>query len=276
MYTVYKPEELIKKLDLLEDEHEDVIKFFNNISYNDIVKQDFAKKNSLYVFKNIKNDNPIKSKIISELNKLNSQTLQKVISSITDIIITKEEDVNELFNQCIQKIKRDNEQIRPLVAALCNVLVERYIPTDIGETVKFKKVFIKKVKNEYEESVNYSSENWTKEKGEKVMILLGTLYNSKTLNDSIMISIINDFKKKIFYKEDGNQEYYEEVEKSLQQLSCLLSCIILNEETKKIYNDLQLDKFLEDQMLIYEEKKCISKKIRLVCKTTIQELRKIF
>ena len=87
-----------------------------------------------------------------------------------------------------------------------------------------------------------------------------------------MLSIIKDFKNTIEYREDGTEEDFEKVEKCLQQLSCLISCVVLNEDSKVIYDNL--DVFLEEQMIIYEEKKCISKKIRLVCKNTISELRK--
>ena len=75
----------------------------------------------------------------------------------------------------------------------------------------------------------------------------------------------------IEFKENGTQDQYEKVEKSIQQVSCLISCIILNEESKKLYSNL--DEFLEKEIAIYEEKKCISKKIRIVCKNSISELR---
>ena len=274
MYTVYKPPELFNKLNSLDEQNEDVIKFFKNFSFNAIIQQNIAKTNSSFVFKNLIKENTTKSKIIRELNKLNSQNLQKVISTIREIIFQTQDELNDLVNQCIQKIKKDNEQTRPLVAALCNELLSTYFITLDKEKIYFRKLLLNEVKKEYILSIDYSSENWKKDTGERGMILLGTLFNSKIIDNKIMMSIINDFKKKIEYKEDGSQEDYENVEKSLQQLSCLLSCIILNEESNKIYNELSLDKFLEDQMVIYEEKKCISKKIRLVCKTTIQELKK--
>jgi len=276
MYTVYKPQDLINKLNSLDEKNEDVVNFFKNFTFNDIIQQNNAKNNSAYVFKNLIKENTTKSKIIRELNKLNSQNLQKVISTIREIIFQTQEELNDLVNQCIQKIKKDNEQTRPLVAALCNELLTTYFITLDKEKIYFRKLLLNEVKKEYIISIDYNSEHWNKDKGDRGMILLGTLFNSKIIDSKIMISIINDFKKKIEYKETGTQEEYEIVEKSIQQLSCLLSCIILNEESRKIYNTLLIDKFLEDQMIIYEDKKCISKKIRLVCKTSIQELRKFY
>ena len=68
------------------------------------------------------------------------------------------------------------------------------------------------------------------------------------------------------------QEQYDKVEKAIQQLSCLVSCITLNEESKKLYGNL--DEYLEKEITIYEEKKCISKRIRIICKNIIDGLRK--
>ena len=234
MYTVYKPHELFNKLNLLDEKNEDVENFFKAFQFNNIVQHNIAKTNSAYVFKNAIKENTTKAKIIRELNKLNPQNLQKVISTIREIIFQTQDELNDLVFQCIQKIKKDNEQTRPLVAALCSELLSTYFITLDKEKIYFIKLLLNEVKKEYIQSIDYISEYWTKEKGERGMILLGTLYNSKIIDNKIMISIINDFKKKIEYVEGGSQEDYENVEKSLQQLSCLLSCIILNEESKKI------------------------------------------
>ena len=111
-----------------------------------------------------------------------------------------------------------------------------------------------------------------KEKADRVMILISTLYNEKIIEDKIMLSIINDLKKKITFKPDESQEYYEHVEKSIQLLSCLVSSIVLNFESKMIFEGL--DKFLLEQMIIYEDVKCIQKKTRLICKNIVFELEK--
>ena len=295
MYTIYNPTELFDKLNSSTEENEDVIKFFKNFTFDYIVQQNIAKTNSTYVFKNIIKENSTKSKIIRELNKLNPQTLQKVISAIREIIFQTEDELNDLVFQCIQKIKKDNEQIRPLVAALCSELITTYFITQDKDKIYFRKLLLNEVKKEYYASIDYNSDNWTPEKGKMGMILLGTLYNSKILDNNIILSIINDFINKIEFKENGNQEDYEKVEKAIQQLSCLISCIILSEETKtNIYREtsrkildeeseetkkyknvkVSLDAFLEEQMEIYEKHRCISKKIRAICRIAIIELRK--
>jgi len=271
-YNVYKPEQLVNLLDTVTEKNEEVIKFFANFSFNKIINQNIDKGNSAYVFKNVIKDDNTKSKITLALNKLHQQNLTKIISMIREIVFQTQEELNELVNQCIQKIKRDNDVIKPLVSALCWELLSTYFMSATGEKIYFRKLLLTAVKNDYMENTNYSSDSWTKEKGEKSMVLIGILYNNKIIDTKVMSSIINDFKVKIEYKENNSQEEYENVEKSIHQLSCLVSSIIQNEETIKLYGNLS--EFLESQMVIYEEKKCISKKIRLVCKNCIEELGK--
>jgi hypothetical protein len=213
-----------------------------------------------------------RTKIITALNKLHQQNLTKVLTMIREITFQTKDELNELVNQCIQKIKRDNEQIKPLVAALCWDLLSTYFMTEMSEKIYFRTLLLTAVKNDYVENSNYSDESWTKEKGEKSMVLIGILFNHKIIEDKVMSSIIKDFKNKITFKSDGTQEDYENVEKSIHQLSCLISTIIKSVSVTEIYGEL--DTFLENQMTIYEENKCISRKIRLVCKNIIEELRK--
>ena len=79
----------------------------------------------------------------------------------------------------------------------------------------------------------------------------------------------------IKYKECDEQEYFGKVEKAIQQLTCLISVILPqnsqgNNENNDIFTNLL--EFLEKNIIIYEDKKCISKKIRIVCKNSISEI----
>ena len=274
MYSVYKTEDLFNKLDSCTEKNEKVINFFSTFSYNSIINQNIAKDNSAFVFKNAKNEDLTKSKIIEALNKLHPQTLSKSINMIRSITFKTIDELHELVYQCIQKIKRDNDQMRPLVAALCFEIINTYFITTEGTEIYFRKLLLEEVKREYLLSMNFDNDSWTKDKSEKNMILIGTLFNGKIITSSIMKDIINDFKKNIMYKENSTPEEYEKIEKSLQILSCLISCIVLNEDSKSIYGDLDL--YLENIMLLYEKKTFITKKIRLVTKNSIEELRKSF
>ena len=271
-YFVYKSEDLINCLNQVKEEKEDVHNFFSTFTYNKILSQNYDKENSSYLFKNAIKEDTTKSKIIYALNKLNQENLTKIISTIREIKFEREEELVELVNQCIQKIKRETEQIKQLVGELCSKLLLTYFLTETGEKIYLRKILLTMVKNDYEININYNDENWTKEKGEKSMILIGTLFNNKIIEDKVMMSIIDDFKKKIIYKNNNVEEDFQIVEKSIQLLSCLISTIIKTPEVKKTFNHLDL--FLEQEMVIYEEKKCISKKNRLVCKNIIYELAK--
>jgi len=271
-YYVYNYNELVNKLDSIQYPNADVEKFMKNFSFSEIANQHAEKGNSTHVFNKLIKEDTTKAKIIGYLNKLSQHNLTKIVNSIREIVFQTTDELNELVYQCIQKIKKENELTRPLIAALCWEFLSLYFITCDNDKIYFRKLLLSEVKKEYLNSNSYESDEWTKDKADKVMILIGTLYNGKIIEDKVMTSIINDFKKNITYKENGTQEDYERVEKSVQSLSCLISSIVLNDESKKIYGNL-ID-FLQEQMIIYEEKKCISKKIRLVCKNTIYELTK--
>lgn len=271
-YSVYNYNELVDKLDSLTESNTDVFNFIKNFSFVEVTNQHAAKGNSTHVFNKIIKEDTTKAKIIGYLNKLSQHNLNKIVNSIREIVFQTTEELNELVYQCILKIKRENELIRPLVAALCWEFLTLYFITSDNDKIYFRKLLLSEVKKEYILSTLYDSDEWSKDKADKVMILIGTLYNGKIIEDKIMSSIINDFKKTIDYKENGTQEDYEKVEKSIQSLSCLVSSIVLNDDSRKMFGNLDL--FLTEQMIIYEEKKCISKKIRLVCKNTIFELTK--
>ena len=271
-YSVYKPQELVAQLNTVKDTYDEVQQFYSTFSFTSIVNQNLDKGNSAYVFKSVIKEDSTKSKIITALNKLHQQNLSKILIMLREITFQTKDELNELVSQCIQKIKRDSDQIKPLVAALCWDLLSTYFATETGEKIYFRTLLLTTVKNDYIENSNYSDEMWTREKGEKSMILIGILFNHKIIEEKVMASIIKDFKNKITFKEGGTQEDYENVEKSIHQLSCLVSTIIKNDEVISIYGEL--DTFLENQMIVYEEKKCISKKIRLVCKNIVEELKK--
>ena len=271
-YYVYNYKELIDKLDSLTEKNTNVYNFMKNFSFTEITNQHTAKGNSTHIFNKIIKEDTTKSKIIGYLNKLSQHNLNKIVNSIREIVFQTTDELNELVYQCIIKIKKENELIRPLVAALCWEFLTLYFITSDNDKIYFRKLLLYEVKEEYIKSTLYDSDEWTKDKADKVMILIGTLYNGKIIEDKIMSSILNDFKKNISYKENGTQEDYEKVEKSIQSLSCLVSSIVLNDDSLKMFGNLNL--FLTEQMIFYEEKKCISKRTRIICKNIIIELSK--
>jgi hypothetical protein len=272
IFYVYNPNLLFDKLDSNKNINKEVETFFKNFSFEIITNQQTAKGNTNHVFNKIIKDDTTKAKIIGYLNKLNQHNLTKVVSSIREIVFQTTDELNELVYQCIHKIKRDNDLIRPLVAALCKEFLSLYFITSENDKIYFRKLLLTEVKKEYLNCITFDSNEWTKEKADRTIILISILYNDKIIEQKIMLSIINDLKKNIKYKPNETQEYYEKVEKSIQLLSCLVSSIVINTESNILFDDL--DNFLQEQLNIYEEVKCITKKIRLVCKNILFELNK--
>ena len=272
VYSVYDYNNLINNLDLIPELNLEVNNFLKNFTFSEITNQNIEKGNSGSVFKNATKEDPTKSKIIGFLNKLSQHNLTKIVSSIREIVFQTYDELHELVHQCIQKIKRENELTRPLVAALCWEFLSLYFVTSDNDKIYFRKLLLSEVKKEYVNSIDFDSDEWIKDKSDKIMILISTLYNGKIIEEKIMTSIINDLKKFITYKENGTEEDYKKVEKSIQLLSCLVSSVVLTEDSKKLFGDL--DNFLNDQILIYEDKQCITKKARLVCKNIIFVLTK--
>lgn len=266
-YTVFNKEQLFTTLSKISDTNKDIEIFYDSFKIDNVLKDNLARTNSNFVFKNRIKEDTTKSKITQALNKLHHQNINKVVSMIREIEFKSLDELNELVNQCIQKIKRENEQVRPIIAALCYELLSTYFISSTGEKIYLRKLLLTVVKNEYIESLNFSSDDWSKDKSEKSIILIATFFNSKIIDEKIMTSIFSDLKEKIKYKDNESQDYYENVEKAILQMSLFVS--IINDNN--VYTDLDI--FLENEMIIYEEKKCITKKIRIVCKNIITELR---
>ncbi len=286
-YEVYEFNKLKDKFDSETEYSDDVVKFFESFSFDIVINKIKEKNETASVFTNIVKENTTRAKITALLNKLHAQNITTVIKSIRQIAFQSEEELNELVQQCIQKIKRDSEQVRPLVAHLCLEISNTYFITkdstdNSDKKIYFRKLLLGEVRQDYMNSIDYKSESWTKERGEKSMILIGTLYNGKVIGNEIMSKIIGDFRNKIDFKEiedfkeneenEESDEYYQSVEKSINLLSSLVSCVVLNEDSKVVYGDL--DNYLEAKMALYEDKKYISKKIRYICKNIVTELRK--
>jgi hypothetical protein len=274
-YKAYNHELLHEKVKSNTILNNEVVSFFNNFTFNNVLNQNAAKGNSTYVFKNAIKEDTTKSKITQALNKLHAQNLTKIVSSIREIVFQNYDELSELVSQCIYKIKRDSEQIRPVVAALCSELQSTYFLTADNEKIYFRRLLLTVVKKDYMDSLKYNDELWTREKSEKSLILVGTLFNTKLIEKKILVSIISDLENLIKYKEEEDQEYFSRVEKAIQQLTCLISVILPqnssgNSENNDIF--INLLEFLEKNILIYEDKKCISKKIRIVCKNSITEI----
>ena len=251
---------------------EETLNFFNTFSYANILEKHNVKLNSSIVFINSNNENTIKSSILNLLNKLHLKNITKTAIELREIKFKTIEDLNELVIQCIQKIKRDNEQLKPITAELCYELQSTYFLTDKDEKIYFRKILLAEIKNDYIKSIKFDEQDWNKDFCEKTLNIITIFYNKKIINKEIIVSIINDLKNKLIYKEDETIEYYNIIENIIYQYINLLLNIEINEDNKTILNENI--EFIENELIKYESKKYISKKIQLICKNKFDAIKK--
>lgn len=270
-YTMFEPNELLASLDNLTETNPDVVSFFEQFSFDKIINQNMSKSNTGNLFKNVLKEDPTKAKIIGYLNKLKQENLLKTVSGLREIAFQSQEELDDFVFQCVQKIKKENESNRPIVAMLCKELLDFYFIGESNNKIYFRRLLLSCVKKEYQHSISFDSDTWTSSKAEKVMILIGTLHNSgQIIDNNIINGIIEDLKKNIMFEENKTYESNDKTEKSIHLLSYLVSTIIPNETSMDMF--LNLKAFLTEQLAIYERTKTISKKIRLVCNNIITHL----
>jgi hypothetical protein len=268
-YIVYKYEHLEKLVNDDNEIHYEICNFFNEFNDNKVTDISKLKNNSQFVFINEINKNETKSSIIQLLNKLNKSNLQKIYISIREIPFSSNDEINELIKQCIIKIKQESNINRPLVGNLCKELSSTFFIDKNGQKIHFAVLMLKKTFEEYKNAMNFESSEWEKEKAEKSMILLGTLINSKIIETEILEKIIEDFKKRIVFIENQEQTFYEEVEKSMQLLSILISTII-DKDSKDVFINAKI--FIDKELDKYENNKCITRKTRIFFKDALSKL----
>lgn len=270
-YTMFDHNELLSSLDSLTETNADVVNFFEQFSFDKIINQNMSKSNTTNLFKNVLKDDPTKAKIIGFLNKLKQENLLKTVSGLREIAFQSQEELDDFVFQCVQKIKKENESNRPIVAMLCKELLDFYFISESNDKIYFRKLLLTCVKKEYQHAINFDADTWTSSKAEKVMILIGTLHNNgQIIDNNIINGIIEDLKKNIVYEENKSYESNDKTEKSIHLMSYLVSTIIPNETSMDMF--LGLKTFLIEQLSIYEQTKTISKKIRLVCNNVITHL----
>jgi hypothetical protein len=271
MVSVYNSEDLNNELSVITDKDENVINFYKNFVFES--GRD-SSLNSTQLFKD-SGEESNSSKIIQLLNKIQNKNINKTISSIRDIHFKSVKELQDLVNQCIQKIKRENEQIKPLVGTLCYELLSIYcIDTIDNSKVYFRKLLLTSIKNEYFKNINYSNEQWHKDHGIKSMTLIGTLYNCDVVANELLLSIFDDFKKCIIYNENKNELDFNATEKSIQLLVHLSSTLIMNDNIKEKCEEM--NNFIKEHKIIYDENKKISKKSRLEMCSCIDAFEKLF
>jgi hypothetical protein len=266
VYNFKSLEELVSKE---TDVNEEIFNFFTEFNYNKVLNLEKQKNDSQFVFINEINESSTKSTIIQLLNKLNKLNLQKIYSSLKEIVFESNDEINELIKQCIIKIKQESTVLRSSVGELCKNLSSTFFLDKDKNKIQFIKLLLNATFDEYKIAMNYSSPDWDESAAKKSMILLGTLMNADVIGIDITERIIEDFIKRITYTENQEQKYYEGVEKAMTLLSLLMSMI--SEENYK-YKFINVKEIINDELVKYEQNKCIARKTRILFKDALSKL----
>ncbi len=230
-----------------------------------VSKNNMKKQTTNKVLDNIAKENVIKTKITQILNKLHSGNIPNVIKQLKDINYRTVEDLTELSNQMMNKIKRDNEQVKQIVGDIVYELLSINV---VENNVKsyLNKIFMSICRREYVEVIeNMGRDEYNRDRSEKIINMLVVLFNSNVIDGDIMLKIIEDVSK---YMESENNVY---VERSIQMFNIIFTTLIMNTDNKKMI--VGFDKYFEENIRRLEREKRIGKMIVIMGENIIEKLR---
>jgi dGTP triphosphohydrolase len=230
-----------------------------------VSKNNMKKQTTNKVLDNIAKENVIKTKITQILNKLHSGNIPNVIKQLKDINYRTVEDLTELSNQMMNKIKRDNEQVKQIVGDIVYELLSINV---VENNVKsyLNKIFMSICRREYVEVIeNMGRDEYNRDRSEKIINMLVVLFNSNVIDGDIMLKIIEDVSK---YMESENNVY---VERSIQIFNIIFTTLIMNTDNKKMI--VGFDKYFEENIRRLEREKRIGKMIVIMGENIIEKLR---
>ena len=263
--NIYYFNELYEILSKMEDTDERVDNNLREYNGETVSKNNMKKQTTNKVLDNIAKENVIKTKITQILNKLHSGNIPNVIKQLKDINYRTVEDLVELSNQMMNKIKRDNEQVRQIVG---DIVYEILSINVVENNVKsyLNKIFMSICRREYVEVIeNMGREEYNRDRSEKIINMLVVLFNSNVIDGDIMLKIIEDVSK---YMESDNNIY---VERSIQMFNIIFTTLIMNTDNKKMI--VGFDKYFEDNIKRLEREKRIGKMIVIMGENIIEKLR---
>jgi len=261
----FNQQELINILLSVSDTNDKVNEYLNNYTIKNITEHKKEMDNT-HIFTKIIDTNVNKSIITEELNKLNNSNLDEVANNLRKLSLKNLSDIDDLIDQIVNKIIKETTQNKFLFGSLCFELQTLLFVLKDNKYI-FKNLLLDRVKKQYTEIMNFTDEDFSEDYGKRIITVIAVLYNSKIINDNVFNEIINDHKNLITYNEKMTKENFETVEKALNQLCFLLT--IFKDSTEILVLTDNINKYLEKQLTIYNEKKCISKKVRIICENTI-------
>ena len=248
--TVYKIDELTNLIDSYENTNENTNRFFQEFNEDKIRNLAEQRKNTQSLFfVEANKDGGTRTKIIQLLNRCNSSNMETIFKELKKITFTTNEELMILIKECLKKIKEVSEIMKPYFGNLCKDLLSFFFKGKDNKNIYLKPLMLESIFKEYSEAMNFTSEKWNKDNAKKVMILLGTLINSKVIEHEITVNVVNDFTNRIEHKKDGKSFH---VDDSIELLSLLVS-VVSDEESRSEF--LKIKDFLEEQLFKYEKDK---------------------
>lgn len=266
----YVQTELIDLLLSVKDENDKINHYLNSYSIKEINEQKKEMENA-QIFTKIIDTNANKAIIIEELNKLNVSNLIEVANNLKKLSLKTSTEVDDFMNQIINKIIKETEQNKILVGSLCFELQTLCFIIKDNKYI-FKNLLLDRIKRQYVDIMNFKSDNYNEDHGKRIMSVISVLYQSKIISDNVFIEIINDYKNQITFNETMSETNFSIVEKAMNQLCHFLTLLKFTPELLIITDNI--DTYLEQQLKIYNDKKCISKKVRFICENTIEHIKK--
>jgi len=266
--NIYYFDELYRVLSEYKEVDEDVDNRLREYNGDTIIKNNNKKQSTNTVLDNIIKDNILKTKITQILNKLHNGNIPSVIKQIKDISYKSVGDLRELSVQLLNKIKRDNEQVKQLVG---DIVYELLSVNVVENEVKYylNKILVSMCKGEYDEVIkNMRSDGgneYNRDRNEKIINMLVVLFNSNVISSNIMLKIIEDVSK---YMDSENNN---EIEKSIQMFNIIFSTLIMNNENKDMIKGF--DKYFEDRLRVLDEEKRVGKMMIIMGENILEKIR---
>jgi hypothetical protein len=166
-----------------------------------------------------------------------------------------------LVKHCLTKIKEESETMKPEFGNLCKELSSLYFKDKNNEKIHLSVLMLNSVFEQYSSAMTFDSETWEKDNAKKIMILLGTLINSKVIELDIITNVVEDFKNRIsFFDKKPEDRNVSEVEDSIELLSTLIALVSDIEAKEKF---AQINDFLKNELRQHEENKASKNKISI-------------
>jgi hypothetical protein len=266
--NIYYFGELYEILSKYEEVDENVDNKLREYNGETIIKNNNRKQSTSTVLDNIVKENMLKTKITQILNKLHNGNIPSVIKQIKDINYKTVGDLRELSVQLLNKIKRDNEQVKQLVGDIIYELLSINVMEN-EEKYYLNKILVSMCKTEYDEVIknikNEENSEYNRDKNEKIINMLVVLFNSNVISNNIMIKIIEDVSKYM----DSVNNY--EIERSIQIFNIIFSTLIMNNENKNMIKGF--DKYFEERLRVLEGEKKIGKMIIIMGENILEKIR---